>query len=440
MDVAKTFAAFLSNLQIQNRIEISNRYKNITKILNKHYWDSESDTLHSLQVGSYGRGTAINGVSDLDMVFVLPWSVYNRFNAYESNGQSALLQEVKAVISKTYSTTDVGGDGQVVAIKFNGYTVEVLPAFENKDGSFKHADSNDGGSWKRTNPRAEISAINDLDKRTNHNLKDLCKMVRAWKNNAGVGVGGLLIDTLCYNFFSNNSEYDDKSYLYYDFIARDFFKYMSEQKKDQTFWYAPGSNQKVEKKANFVPKAKKAYKNCLKAIEKEKKQKAYSIWKKVFGRPFPSAENMGESAVQKAIYYDDTEEFIEEYFPVDIKNWVIIDCVVSQPGFRDKLLSKILNDSRFSFPIKINKSLEFKLVRTNVKEPYDVRWKVRNVGETAERRNQIRGQILSDKGYRKKKESSKFYGPHYVECFIIKDDICIARNRIDVPISTESSK
>lgn len=437
MDVAKTFAAFLGNLQIQNRNEISNRYKNITKILNKYYWDSESEILHSQQVGSYGRGTAINGISDLDMVFILPWSVYHRFNAYSSNGQSALLQEVKTVISKTYSTTNVGGDGQVVAVKFTGYTVEVLPAFEYEDGSFKHANSNDGGAWKLTNPRPEKAAINELDGRRNHNLKDLCKMVRAWKNNVGVGIGGLLIDTLCYNFFLNNSEYNDKKYLYFDFLVRDFFQYMSNQKKDQTFWYAPGSNQKVYKKTNFVAKAKKAYKNCLKAIEKEDKKKAYTIWKKVFGTPFPSAESMGESAVQKAFYYEDTEEFIEEYFPVDIKNWVSIDCVVSQPGFRDRLLSKILNESRFSFPIKINKSLEFKLVGTNVKEPYDVRWKVRNVGPTAERRNEIRGQILLDKGYRKRKENSKFHGPHYVECYILKDGICVARNRIDVPISTE---
>lgn len=439
MDVSKTFETFLENLKIQNKSEISNRYKSITKILNKYYWNSESDILHSLQVGSYGRGTAINGISDLDMVFNLPWDVYKRFNSYETNGQSALLQEVKNVIAKTYSTTDVGGDGQVVAVKFNNHTVEVLPAFEYDDGSFKYADSSNGGSWKNTNPRAEKEEINSLDAKSNHNLKPLCKMIRAWKNNVGVGIGGLLIDTLCYNFFKSNTDYNDKGYLYYDFIVRDFFLYMSEQNKDQTFWYAPGSNQKVYKKDNFIPKAKKAYKNCLKAIENEKKKKAYKLWKKNFGRSFPSAQSMGESEVAKASYFDDTEEFIEDYFPVDIKNWVTIDCIVSQPGFRDRLLSKILKKSKINFPLKRKKKLEFKVINTNVKEPYEVRWKVRNIGEVAERRNMIRGQILTDDGYRKRKESSNFHGPHYVECYIINDCICVARERIDVPISTEAS-
>jgi Second Messenger Oligonucleotide or Dinucleotide Synthetase domain/Adenylyl/Guanylyl and SMODS C-terminal sensor domain len=439
MEVSKTFSTFLDNLKIQNRDEISSRYKNITKILNKQYWASDSETLRSLQVGSYGRGTGINGISDLDMVFSLPWSVYQRFNAYETNGQSALLQEVKKVIAKTYSTTDVGGDGQVVAIKFTNHTVEVLPAFEYDDGSFKHANSNGGGSWKDTKPRDEKAAINKLDGEKNHNLKDLCKMVRAWKNNVGVGINGLLIDTLCFNFFNQTTEYDDKGYVYYDFISRDFFKFMSEQNKEQTFWYAPGSNQKVYKKAKFVAKAKKAYKNCLQAIAVEKKKKAHTEWKKIFGSPFPSAEAMGETVAKQDSYFDDTEEFIEEYFPIDICRWVNIDCVVSQAGFRERLLSQILKNSHFTYPIRINKSLLFKVVKTNVERPYDVRWKVRNVGPTAEHKNQIRGQILKDDGYEKRKENSNFHGPHFVECYIIKDGICVARDRIDVPISTESS-
>ena len=439
MDVFKTFEAFLENLKIKNRSEISKRYKMITKILNRYYWGSESEFLHSLQVGSYGRGTAINGISDLDMVFVLPWDVYKKFNSYQTNGQSALLQDVKKVIEKTYSTTDVGGDGQVVAIKFSNYTIEVLPAFENDDGSFKHADSNNGGSWKTTNPRAEKKEIDALNSTSNQNLKPLAKMVRAWKNNVGVAIGGLLIDTLCYNFINTNTYYHDKDFLYYDFIVRDFFQYMSELKAEQTYWYAPGSNQKVYKKDNFIPKAKKTYKNCLKAIEDEKKKAAYEAWRKVFGSLFPSAKSMEAAVVEKAIAFDDTEEFIENLYPVDIKNSVSIDCIVSQAGFRDRFLSLILAESGMRFPLKRNKSLQFKLIKTNVREPYKLFWKVRNLGEIAEKKNMIRGQILADEGHGKRKENSSFHGPHFVELYIVKDGVCVARDKIDVPISTEAS-
>jgi hypothetical protein len=65
-------------------------------------------------------------------------------------------------------------------------------------------------------------AVSELDSEKNYNLKRLCKMARAWKNKHGVGMGGLLIDTLAYNFLKSTTDYDDKSYLYYDCMSRDF--------------------------------------------------------------------------------------------------------------------------------------------------------------------------------------------------------------------------
>lgn len=46
-------------------------------------------------MGSYGRGTAIEGFSDLDMVFELPGALYKRYDDYIGNGQSALLRGVQ---------------------------------------------------------------------------------------------------------------------------------------------------------------------------------------------------------------------------------------------------------------------------------------------------------------------------------------------------------
>lgn len=64
---------------------------------------------------------------------------------------------------------------------------------------------------------------------------------------------------------------------------------------------------------------------------------------------------------------------------------------------------------------------------------YDkVLWKVRNVGVEAERRNDIRGQI-QDRG-KEITENTKFYGSHYIECYLIKSGICVAIGHVDVPI------
>ena len=64
--------------------------------------------------------------------------------------------------------------------------------------------------------------------------------MRLWKDYCSVPMSGMLIDTLAYRFIEN-WEYREKSYLYHDFMARDFFNMMSEQNKDQQWWSAPGS-------------------------------------------------------------------------------------------------------------------------------------------------------------------------------------------------------
>ena len=69
------------------------KLKRIVKTLNKELYDNESEIDHSYIIGSFGRDTAIKGVSDLDVVFALPEDLYYTYNAYTSNGQSALLQK-----------------------------------------------------------------------------------------------------------------------------------------------------------------------------------------------------------------------------------------------------------------------------------------------------------------------------------------------------------
>jgi hypothetical protein len=159
----------MSNDTVSN---VSYRYKRITKQLNKDFYNSESDTSHSLYVGSYGRGTDIL-VSDIDMIFQLPYSEYQKYNAYISNGQSALLQAVKKSIEKTYKSS-MKADGQVIVITFtDGIVYEIVPAFINKDDSYTFPDSNDGGSWKTTNPKPEIAEIKAKNILWNKNLKRL---------------------------------------------------------------------------------------------------------------------------------------------------------------------------------------------------------------------------------------------------------------------------
>lgn len=292
MSIADKFKTFSDDIRIESDVvdNISYRYKRITKRLNTEFRDTTSETSNSLYVGSYGRDTDID-VSDVDMLYILPYWVYERFNNYSGNGQSALLQEVKQAVEKTYNSY-MRADGQVIKINFtDGVIFELVPCFKNTDDSFTFPDTNNGGSWKTTNPKPEIAEIrraNYYD--CNSNLKRLCRMARAWKDKWDVPIGGLLIDTLAHRFLTN-WQYRDKSYMYYDWMTRDFFKYLKDQNEDQNYWLSPGANQYVWRKGKFEYKAKRCYNIALEALEHEDKNQEWSAnqkWREIYGTKFPS--------------------------------------------------------------------------------------------------------------------------------------------------------
>lgn len=70
-------------------------------------------------------------------------------------------------------------------------------------------------------------------------------------------------------------------------------------------------------------------------------------------------------------------------------------------------------------------SLSFE-VRTTTPEPYDVYWQVVNTGAEAEARGQLRGEIL--RGGRFHTESTEYSGFHWIECFIVKNGVLVARS------------
>lgn len=291
MSVSDYFSSFCANLNMSdnNVNKIQYRYKQITKRINTAYRGTTSETAYSFYVGSYGRGTKI-WTSDIDIIVQLPYQTYKKFNDYIGNGQSALLQEVKNELKKTYRTSHIAGDGQVIAIKFDdGISFEIVPAFINVSGSYNYPDTNNGGSWKITEPKKEIDAMNSLNKNTNQNLKRLCRMMRAWKTECNVPMSGILIDTLAHQFLSTWI-YKDKSFLYYDFMSRDFFEFLKNIDKEKSYWLAPGSRRYVLKGENFQYKATVAYNRSIEAINYESNGQPYSSkrkWREIYGTKFP---------------------------------------------------------------------------------------------------------------------------------------------------------
>ena len=435
MSISDDFKTFLDNIKIDNAATIGSRYGEVTAALNKEFRDTESKTANSLQVGSYGRWTAINGISDLDMIYVMP---AGKWEDYKDGRQYELLRDARAAIKRRYPSTTVKVDRLVVRVLYKDFHLEVMPAFKLADGSYKYPDTANGGSWKITKPQAELDAIKEANELKNHNLRRLCKMARAWKNKHGVAMGGLLIDTLAYNFLESTDDYDTKSYDYYDWMCRDFFKFLADQ-PEQSEYAALGSRQRVRVKKRFERKAKKAYELCLKAIEASGQKNERQKWRDVFGNtyPAPTKSAAGEAAAYAHVFRN-TEEFVEDRFPVDIRYDLRINCEVTQDGFRPTMLRQLLEEYGVLRP---QKKLRFFVAdASDLPDEVELYWKVLNRGDEAERRDMIRGQIFRDEGRAERRETTNFRGDHLVECYAVSRGVVVARDTIRVPIRVRDAE
>ena len=292
MGVGDWFQTFCGNIRIgtEKRSSIGYRTGRIVGQLNADLRSLDSKTSYRFYVGSYGRSTAIPSVSDVDLLYELPTELYARFNGHAGNGQSALLAHVRASIQKTYSVTEIGGDGQVVVLRFDdGVKFEVLPAFLNTEGGYTFADSNNGGSWRTCKPKHEMTAFSTRNSACNGNLVELARMARAWRDQNNVSMSGMLIDTLAYQFV-NGWAYKDKSYVYYDWMTRDFFAFLAGQDASKTYWTAPGSGSWVYG-SGFQYKARQAELRTKEAIDYQQQNYDYSakqLYRGIYGTGFPS--------------------------------------------------------------------------------------------------------------------------------------------------------
>lgn len=239
------------------RSVISKRYHVITRAVNNEFWNSISENLHSLYVGSYGRGTAVD-TSDIDILVEIPEQEYKRYDSMRGNGQSRLLQALRSALLNVYPRTEIRADGQVVKVHFtDGMKMEILPAFPLQSyylvtKEYRYPDTNDGGHWLSTNPKAEQEAMEEKNRITNGLLFDTCKHIRYIRDNyfKSYHLSGITIDSFIYKEIGNwrwtQSNEESSSQ------CGDYEKYLL-KKYNETFSFgtkhilqAPGSNQEID--------------------------------------------------------------------------------------------------------------------------------------------------------------------------------------------------
>ena len=82
-------------------------------------------------------------------------------------------------------------------------------------------------------------------------------------------------------------------------------------------------------------------------------------------------------------------------------------------------------------PVPRNVWLRFE-ARTNVPEPYEVRWQIVNTGRDAMLADGLRGdefEVSNGSSKHVRWETTEYRGTHWIEAFIIRDGLCVARSK-----------
>jgi len=218
MGVTARFETFLSNITLTDaqRTAGGERREAVIGPLNRHYYASSSKTSNSVFIGSWAKRTRIRPPRDVDVLFALPKEVYDRYQGRTGNRQSQSV------------------------VPFSAYNVELIPAFKLTDGKYWICITTDGGSYKTADYDAEANQISTSNTNTNGNTRDLVKMMKCWQGYCSVPIKSFWLELLSVEFL-NPWENRGKSKTYYDWMVRDFLKYLYGRRN--SYVYAPGTGE-----------------------------------------------------------------------------------------------------------------------------------------------------------------------------------------------------
>ena len=280
MTVSEPFDTFLANIALTShqRSDGGRSHGSVRSTLNRNYYGVNSETANSMLVGAWGKDTMVRPPRNIDVMFVLPYTMYRRFEKRLGNKQAQLLLEVKDVLQRTYATTTtMRADGQAIIVSFGGHAVEVVPAFLLESTQYWICDTNDGGKFRTIDPVAELGALQASDLTTGGKTRDLIRMMKIWQRVCSVPLKSVILDLLVIEFL-NSYEDGSNSPAHYDRMVRDFFAFLL-TKNARSYVVVPGTGELIWlNAADWISRAEAAHGY----------PGAGQDWQKIFGGDMPA--------------------------------------------------------------------------------------------------------------------------------------------------------
>jgi hypothetical protein len=180
------------------------------------------------------------------------------------------------------------------------------------------------------------------------------------------------------------------------------------------------------------------------AYKETSRNESIRLWREIFGDSFKPDSMVKEAlAPLSASVPAAGEQFIDQdpfSFPIVLDARYRVKIVGRCTGLRTGQYYRRNGFRQFDLPrngnrVPKNRNLRFK-ASTNVSPgEYRLYWKVRNGGGEAAQSRELRGEITGDQGQDIKVETTSYKGTHYVECYVVKAGVVVAKDRQTVIVT-----
>lgn len=411
---------------------VSKIYKSFNELLGEK---------NCIQIGSFPRYTAIKPIHDLDILFII--GHWNTFKSLPEHFMEALLARIKSHYKNpTNYDLDFSAQTHSISIKYMDgdeevFAVDLVPSLVNGKNEFdldtyyvpeiikysrgekraKFYASHTPGSidWIKTDPRGYIEIASRVNKK-NVDFRKSVKFAKGWKNhfkelNEDFKLKSFHLEQLITEDYKSNPNLEifDSLFLFFTRLKDDIKNPRIKDRADSTRFIDQYVNDLTEDEIKLIHQA---IDSILIAFEHY------------------NENTRNEEIISNGFYQrgSESEEFLfDQGIPTltdKTLNFEIDGFIQSRNGYRS--YSASLKKSNGIVDTK--NQIDFRTTQNNT-GAYLIKWKVQNSKDSPS----PRGEITDNKTYQKP-ENTAYIGNHYVEAYAIKDEVCIAKDRVDVII------
>jgi hypothetical protein len=399
----------------------------------------------SFLYGSYKRQTAVGDIKDVDVV------ILTNFDIYEPEHTPAkVLRKLKAALARCYDDPD-NPEYQRRSIRVDDplpdesdaeLTLDIIPAVVlNGDENALWVPDRDQAAWIQSHPKGHLQYVNDLnaDDYSNGRFVPLAKIMKWWwkyqcavrqPNAVRPKPKGFWVECLtAENFDPKKTSFAEQFITTLESVLS---KYGSKPiyvplLKDPGL---PMQTIKTSMDTNEFGVFMTAVSECLdvakQALEEEDPVTSSEIWREVFGDEFPLYDKEETEESHKAALAVRLDDFSH----IEPLRWRIDQA----RRYKVRIDAHLYNDAKTLRLGGINSNgrliqsglrIRYK-AWTNAPQPFEIYWQVVNTGAHARRANGLRGKLFADGVIRW--ESTLYTGKHWIQCFVVKDGVCVARS------------